>query len=34
MEKTKMQSEKLLMKSMQEKGLPYKTPEQLSDDIH
>lgn len=34
MAKTKMTSEKLLMKTMTEKGLPYKTPEQLSDGIH
>lgn len=34
MAKTKMASEKILMQTMTQKGLPYKTPEQLSDGIH
>jgi hypothetical protein len=34
MAKTKMASEKILMKSMTETGKPYRTPEQLSNEIH
>ena len=34
MAKTKMASEKILMKSMTETGKPYRTPEQLSNAIH
>jgi hypothetical protein len=34
MAKTKMTSEKLLMKTMTVNGIPYQTPEQLSDNIH
>lgn len=33
MQKTKMQSEKMLMQSMRDVGKPYKTPEQLSSEI-